>query len=153
MQRIILAGTLLLALSSPASAGQIYKWVDAQGTTHFGTQPPQGQQATSVNPGIAPARTATPAPEAPEPEPEIPAAEAIDVDPEQQAINEQVKADVAAKTAQLAENCKTYRTNLAQMENNPRVRIEVDGEIRRLGEEERQTKIADTRKLISENCL
>lgn len=152
MQRIILAGTLLLALSSPASAGQIYKWVDAQGTTHYGTQPPQGQQATSVNPGIAPARATTPAPEA-APLEAPSSAEAIDADPEQQAINEQVKADVAAQALQREENCKIFRTNLAQMENNPRVRVEVDGQVRRLGEEERQAKMAETRKLISDNCL
>ena len=142
MQRIILAGTLLLALSSPAMAGQIYKWVDAQGITHFGAQPPQGQQATSVNPVIAPPRPeAAPAPSAP--------TDNV-MNDEQQAID--AKADVAAQSAQNAENCTVIRTNLAQMENNPRVRVEVDGEVRRLGEEERQEKIAEAKKLISENC-
>jgi hypothetical protein len=144
MQRIILAGTLLLALSSPASAGSIYKWVDAQGTTHYGTQPPQGQQATSVNPGIAPSRTAAPAP--------APITEQT-ADPEQEAINEEVKADLAARDAKRKESCRTLRTNLAQMENNPRVRIEDAGQIRRLTEEERQTKITETKQLIQENCL
>lgn len=143
MQRIILAGTLLLALSSPSMAGQIYKWVDANGTTHYGAQPPQGQEATSVNTVIAPPRPNT----APAP---TPAAESVDA--EQEAINKQVKEDVAAQAAQIAENCKIFRTNLAQMQNNPRVRIEVNGELRRLGEEERQAKIAEAKKAISENC-
>jgi hypothetical protein len=151
MQRIILAGTLLLALCSPASAGPIYKWVDAQGTTHYGTQPPKGQQATSVNPGIAPSRAVAPAPVTAESDAVTDAQDGLD--PEQEAINAQVKADVAAQAAQRAENCKTYRTNLAQLENNPRVRIEDAGQIRRLGEEERQAKIAETKQLISDNCL
>lgn len=34
---------LLTALSFPA-IGQVYKWTDAQGNVHFGTQPPPGQQ-------------------------------------------------------------------------------------------------------------
>lgn len=143
MQRIILAGTLLLALSSASMAGQIYKWVDANGTTHYGAQPPQGQEATSVNTVVAPPRPNT----APAP---TPAAESVDA--EQEAINKQVKEDVAAQAAQIAENCKIFRTNLAQMQNNPRVRIEVNGELRRLGEEERQAKIAEAKKAISENC-
>ena len=143
MQRIILAGTLLLALRSPSMAGQIYKWVDANGTTHYGAQPPQGQEATSVNTVVASPRPNT----APAP---TPAAESVDA--EQEAINKQVKEDVAAQAAQIAENCKIFRTNLAQMQNNPRVRIEVNGELRRLGEEERQAKIAEAKKAISENC-
>lgn len=39
--RLILV--FLLALSFPA-IGQVYKWTDAQGNVHFGTQPPPGHQ-------------------------------------------------------------------------------------------------------------
>uniref|UniRef100_UPI00106B58C3 DUF4124 domain-containing protein n=1 Tax=Pseudomonas aeruginosa TaxID=287 RepID=UPI00106B58C3 len=49
MRRMILPASLLLALSSFAMAAPIYKWVDAEGVTHFGAQPPQGAQATTVN--------------------------------------------------------------------------------------------------------
>jgi hypothetical protein len=44
------------------------------------------------------------------------------------------------------------RTSLAQLENNPRLRAEIDGEVRRLGEDERQQRIAEAKKAISENC-
>ncbi|WP_240912092.1 DUF4124 domain-containing protein, partial [Pseudomonas aeruginosa] len=40
MRRMILPASLLLALSSFAMAAPIYKWVDAEGVTHFGAQPP-----------------------------------------------------------------------------------------------------------------
>ncbi|MCO3930281.1 DUF4124 domain-containing protein, partial [Pseudomonas aeruginosa] len=50
MRRMILPASLLLALSSFAMAAPIYKWVDAEGVTHFGAQPPQGAQATTVYP-------------------------------------------------------------------------------------------------------
>jgi len=52
MHRMIFAG-LVLALSTSAMAGQVYKWVDAQGVTHFGAQPPQGQDSTQVSTGKA----------------------------------------------------------------------------------------------------
>ncbi|MGV8566138.1 DUF4124 domain-containing protein, partial [Pseudomonas aeruginosa] len=54
MRRMILPASLLLALSSFAMAAPIYKWVDAEGVTHFGAQPPQGAQATTVNTQTAP---------------------------------------------------------------------------------------------------
>ena len=44
MRHMILTGSLMLALSATAMAGQVYKWVDAQGVTHFSPQPPQGQR-------------------------------------------------------------------------------------------------------------
>ncbi|TBU90956.1 DUF4124 domain-containing protein [Phytopseudomonas dryadis] len=145
MRRMILTSSLLLALSTTAMASQVYKWVDAQGVTHFSAQPPQGQQATTIN-------TATPPP-APSPaEPQAaPTFDSI-ADPEQAAIDARVKKEVAAKEAERKQYCEAQRTNLAQLENNPRLRLEEGGQVRRLGEDERQQRIADTRKAIEENC-
>jgi len=146
MRRMIITSSLLLAMSATAMASQVYKWVDEKGVTHFSAQPPQGQQATSVN-------TATPQPKpAPaEASKAAPTFESI-ADPEQTAIDEKVKQEVAAKEAERKKYCADVRTNLAQLENNPRVRVEVDGEIRRLSEEERQTRITEAQKSISDNC-
>lgn len=146
MRRMIITSSLLLAMSATAMASQVYKWVDAQGVTHFGAQPPQGQQATSVN-------TATPPPKpAPVETPKAaPTFESI-ADPEQAAIDEKVKQDVAAKEVERKKYCEDVRTNLSQLENNPRVRMEVEGEIRRLSEEERQKRIAEAQKAIADNC-
>ena len=143
MRRIILTSSLLLALSTTAMASQVYKWVDAQGVTHFGAQPPQGQQATTVN-------TAAPPPKPAEQQP-APTFESIS-DPEQAAINEKVKQEVAAKEAERKKYCESVRTNLAQLENNPRVRVEMEGEVRRLTEEERQQRISEAKQSIADNC-
>ena len=43
MRFMFLAGGLVMALCGNVMAAQVYKWVDAQGVTHFGAQPPQGQ--------------------------------------------------------------------------------------------------------------
>lgn len=143
MRRIILT-SLLLALSASAMASQVYKWVDAQGVTHFGSQPPQGQAATSVN-------TSAPPPKAAEQEQPAPTFESI-ADPEQAEFDKKAKQEVAAKQAELKKYCEDVRTNLAQLENNPRIRTEVDGEMRRLSEEERQQRITEAKTAIAENC-
>lgn len=143
MRRMILTSSLLLALSAPAVAGQVYKWVDAQGVTHFGAQPPQGQAATSINTAAPLAKPAAPK-----------AAASFDKepDPEQKAIDQKVKQQVAAQEAERKKYCETVRTNLAQLENNPRLRVEVDGETHRLKEEERQQRISDAKQAIADNC-
>ncbi|WP_313240838.1 DUF4124 domain-containing protein [Stutzerimonas kunmingensis] len=142
MRFMFLAGGLLLALCGNVMAAQVYKWVDAQGVTHFGAQPPQGQQVETVNTVTAPAKSTTmPAPVV-EDETEV----------DQQSINRKVKRQVAEQEAERKRYCETMRTNLAQLQNNPRVRVEEKGETRRITEEERQARIAETRDKIAENC-
>lgn len=144
MRRPLLLATLLLGCIGAASAGPIYKWVDAQGVTHFTAQPPQSGQASVVPPAKQPpsAAPATPATAAP----------SDDTAPSQAEIDERVKREVAQKEKERVEYCTTLRTNLAQLRNNPRLRMEVQGETRRVSEEERQAKIAETEKAIGENC-
>jgi hypothetical protein len=146
MRRMIITSSLLLAMSASAMASQVYKWVDSKGVTHFGAQPPQGQEATSIN-------TAAPQPKPvmAEEKKAAPTFESI-ADPEQAAIDQKVKQDIAAKEVERKKYCADVRTNLAQLQNNPRVRVEVAGEVRRLDEEERQSRISEAQKSISENC-
>jgi len=142
MRSTILASGLLFALSSSVMAGQIYKWVDAQGITHFGAQPPQGQTVETLNTAAPPPRQSAAAPVEAE----------TTGEPEQQDIERQVKKQVAEENARRQRYCTTLRTNLAQLQNNPRVRVEEQGEVRRLDEEERQARILETRQKIAETC-
>lgn len=139
MRMMLLTASLLVGLSPMSMAGQIYKWVDAQGVTHFGAQPPQGVEATTVGKSAAPA-----------PKPPAPASGGVIGD--QKAIDQQVKKQVAEQEAQLKAFCEQARTNLAQLQNNPRVREDVEGEMRRLTDEERRQRIDETRQQIEENC-
>ncbi|QEY64882.1 DUF4124 domain-containing protein [Metapseudomonas lalkuanensis] len=151
MHRMIFAGSLLLALATTAMAGQVYKWVDAQGVTHFGAQPPDGQEATSVNTSIPKPRPSLPLldSEIEQQQAQQPASKPVG---DQKSIDEKVKAEVATQEAERRKYCDTIRTSLAQLQNNPRLRAEVNGEVRRLSEEERQSRIKDAEKAISENC-
>ena len=139
MRTFFLAIGLLLGMGPLCMAGQIYKWVDAQGVTHFGAQPPQGQEATSVVTPSVPAGKL----------PTLPRSDAIG---DQQAIDKTVKKQVAEQQAQLKVFCEQARTNLAQLQNNPRIREEIDGEMRRLTDETRQERITEAQKQIEQNC-
>jgi len=141
---MFLAGGLLLALCGNVMAAQVYKWVDAQGVTHFGAQPPQGQQVETVNTVTAPAKPAA--------KPDTSAPDETGSEADQNSIDRKVKQQVAAQEAERKRYCENMRTNLAQLQNNPRVRVEDNGETRRVTEEERQARIVETRDKIAEHC-
>lgn len=131
--------TLLIGLSPWCSAAQIYKWVDAQGVTHFDAQPPQGQPSTTLQTPSSPTPKAAPMPGG-------------GVLGDQKAIDVKVKKQVAEQQAQLKAFCEQARTNLAQLQNNPRLREEVEGDVRRLDDTQRQERIVEAKKQIAENC-
>lgn len=150
MRAMILKVGLLLVLSSAAMAGQIYKWVDAQGVTHFDAQPPAGQNSTPIETKTPPAPAATPSTPSTPATPKSGAPSSID--PKQKAADAKVKQEISAAQQRTDEYCDQARSNLAQLTNNPRVRQEVNGEMRRLTEDERQLKITETRTAIGDNC-
>ena len=131
--------TLLIGLSPWCMAAQIYKWVDAQGVTHFDAQPPAGQPSTTLQ---------TPSSPAPKPAP-MPGGGVLG---DQKAIDDKVKKQVADQQAQLKQFCQQARTNLAQLQNNPRLREQVEGQMRRLDDAQRQERIVEAQKQIAQNC-
>jgi hypothetical protein len=48
----------LALLAGPAAAEGVYKWVDAEGRTHFGSRPPVGQKTETLNTQVGPADAA-----------------------------------------------------------------------------------------------
>lgn len=146
-------GAVLVAWSlghMGVQAAQVYTWVDDKGVTHFEAHPPAGQAAKLVDPAVAP----MPSGEAPAPVAAQPEASSTANDPKQQGIDRQVRQQVAEQEAEREEACTKLRTRLAQLNNNPRIKLEdLAGQVRRLPEEERQKLIKDTEQRISEHCL
>lgn len=147
MRRFITTASLLLVFSSSlVLAAPIYKWVDAQGITHFGSEPPSGHPAESVS-------THSFQPRLPEKSAAQQATEAEQISSKTQAqVDRDVRKQVAADAAALKKYCASVRHNLAQLENNPRVLAEVDGKPTRLSEEERQARITEMKQAIIERC-
>ncbi|NBA98210.1 DUF4124 domain-containing protein [Pseudomonas sp. R5(2019)] len=142
MHLLALTTCWLLALSAPAMAAQVYKWVDAQGVTHFDAQPPQGQDAVQLD-TPPPPRPGSTTPRSP------PANQGA---AQQRAIDAKVRAQVNADQARLDEYCERMRTNLAQLKINPRVREKVEGGVRPLSEDDRQARITEMQQAIMQNC-
>ncbi|MBN6716774.1 DUF4124 domain-containing protein [Pseudomonas capsici] len=138
MRWMILAAALSMAVSTTSQAAQIYKWVDAQGVTHFDAQPPAGQQVEEIN--------------VQKPPPAPTASTASEPDPQQQEIDARVRKQVRAQEAKMADNCEVLRTNLAQLQNNPRVREQTEGGTKRLTDDERKARVAETQRTIAEYC-
>lgn len=139
MRTFFFTASLLISLSPLCMAGQVYKWVDAQGVTHFDAQPPQGQEAATI---VTPSSAATPPKK-------LPANAPIG---DQQAIERTVKKQVAEQEAKLRTYCETARTNLAQLQNNPRLRESTEGGMKRLSDEQRQGRITEVQQSIAQNC-
>ncbi len=141
---LALCAGLLLSSIAGVQAATIYKWTDAQGQTHFGSQPPAGQDSerfTTHNRMIPAATGPAAAQKAP-----------MEADIDQKKIDADVRRQVASEQAELREYCVTMRTRLAQLKNNPRLLTEVNGEMVRLSEEERQNRISETEAKINESC-
>ena len=145
----LILGITLLAFASSSMAEKFYKWVDENGVTHYGAQPPQDRQASEVN-------TRTSASSSQE--------DAIEMLNQRREADAKAreKAQKAAQDAKRAvenpdavkeERCETHRKNLETLQNRPIVRREnpETGELETLDEGQRQEMIEKSRKAL-EQC-
>ncbi len=147
----LMAGLLGLGclLSLPASAGQVYKWTDENGQTHYSENPPPSSAKQSST-----LQVKTKLPEG--------TAEAMEARNKALAEREKAAKDkakaAAANTpagakAQNAERCQQLKNNLKTLTDYGRVRISDEkGENRVMSDEEKQQKMAETQKQIKEDC-
>jgi hypothetical protein len=147
--RWLAAGAALLILSAPGVHAQIYKWTDAGGKVHYSeTPPPDGQQFNEVNTGPAPQSS------------DEAGRQLQDMLKRQQDSEKQEDAEKnkekeqAAGQAKLDQYCDQARESLTKLENGPPRRLAVveNGEVSRMTEDERQAKIEEIEKTISEKC-
>ncbi|MEZ5524875.1 MAG: DUF4124 domain-containing protein [Pseudomonadales bacterium] len=138
-----------LLLSPHLSAGQVYKWVDEEGVTHYGERAPADKDYSLVKTyGEVPAAEAKKAQQRLEQQRE---AEKTSV---QQKASYEEQQKIAEEQAKIrAENCRGAQSNLKAIQENARVRIlGEDGEFRFLTEQEIQEKKQEAEKMIEENC-
>lgn len=142
MYKTLIALTFGL-LSSVVAAGQMYRWVDDQGVPQFGQQPPEGKAYQRMDISSPPPPGGTLRAPAPLPKNDDNQAEAEE-DP---SISDE------ALAAKRVEQCAKIRSNLQTMERNPRLSKTTDaGETVRIGEDERQTMMAQARADLEEFC-
>lgn len=137
----------LLALSllcSSAMGQQIYQWTDERGVVQFGQLPP-------ANTPYHQRDLRAPAPIGGELRSPPPLQTGIDTtEADARAEQRQQQREAAER---LLVYCGQMRGDLVTMQNNPRLRrTNADGEVERIGEDERQRLIQETQQNLQEHC-
>ena len=138
----------LLAIGAGAQAA-MYKWVDAQGNMQYTQTPPPAGQFKELKSG--------PPPQAPE-EAERQLQQLLARQRESAKQRETAAKDQESdqhRQAQQDRLCEQAKKRLAVLESRPGPRlgvVENGAVVRRMDEDERQTKLAETRKIIAEFC-
>lgn len=133
----------LSALVSSAHAGKVYKWTDENGVVHYGDMRPDDVQSETLK--VAPKSSAPRT----SPQEQLKALEE-QKERSRQAKNEEDKEE--ARKQQNQQRCEQAKNNLQTMENNARIRIEENGELRYLTPEEISNKKDEMNKIIEEAC-
>lgn len=128
-----IASALIISLAAlPVSAGNIYKWTDAQGQVHYSQTPPRhgavvAKPQSSVQPGVS----------LQAPPPPVPPSIARTAAPEKTPAPETAEAK--------AKRCANSRQRLQFLEENPARRLMVegaDGSESRMTEEQHDQNVA-----------
>lgn len=144
---------LCLLLTSFSSHAALHKWVDSEGHVHYSdTAAPSDvksqtlRQSSVVEPVIRSDAVAAPKTEA-EREADIKRAQKEKSEAQQKVAREQEEALNKKK------NCESARSNMATLENSPRLVIyDAQGERSYLDDEARQQRIEEARKIINSSC-
>ena len=149
----ILAGLFILGLICNTAIGEewVYKWVDAEGVTHYESRPPEwaGAEVTSVKVRRTDAQTVQKRLDR-----EDAMQAAVDTREQQEAESateeQQWQEDVAS---QRAANCKTAQDRLSAYDTAHRLYRELeDGEREYLDDDQTDTARADAHNLVNEWC-
>ncbi len=148
MRHLLAALFTCTLFAAPVMAeSNIYKWVDANGVTHFGAQPPQNVKAEEVKPRVAPANAA------PSTAPQAAEAAKDEKPKDADKTKDSNKQMVTISAEQIAEQCKNAQARLQQLESSPRLMTRgADGQMARVPEEERQKMISEERARVQDYC-
>ena len=142
-----LAFSLALA-SHGVSAQTVYRWVDDNGTVHYGERPPEGVEATAVNAspgsaGLVPQHTDSEQNGSGEPS-------YAQQQRDERAARAQAERE---RKQQVAALCEEQRALLARLEPRPKILVrDPDGTTRMLPDDERLQTIENARNFIRDNC-
>lgn len=139
---------LSLALAMTLGAEELYKWVDENGTVHYGAVPPEGVDAVPVSVDLEPGPVTDPYPKTQadgEGEPSI-------AEQRRQARAERI-AQNREESARIEAECAAQRSILERLEPRPNVIIQnPDGSTSRMDDAERMKLINEAKDFIAKNC-
>ena len=147
--------TALIAVLIPASlhAGEIYRWTDESGNTHYSENPPQGVDAEPMNVQTrsSEARNTNGAPKEERSSPQQ-SDGADNSGQSDKALSDQEQQDQEAIDRVRQRNCEKARKALKTLAQNARIQVEEDGERRYLSPEEKEAERKRYDEARDENC-
>jgi hypothetical protein len=151
MKSFIIAtvSTVILISSNTVLAGKIYKWTDAQGNVHYGSEKPADADAEKMKVDTSTTGVET-------------GAEALDnlkqqADDEAERIKEEGIAEQppvpSLPMKEVKRRCQAARQDLATIQSRGQMRERDEkGEVRYVSEEEKQRRIKAAKKQVREYC-
>ena len=144
----VLTAALALATAS-VHAETFYKWVDENGTVHYGERPPEGVEAERVSvvggPDVAPGDDPYARPPAAETGPSV--AE------QRREERAQAREEREQNQERVAAACEAQKARLEQLLPRPKVIMQnPDGTTRMLDDQERLDMIDESQKFVDQYC-
>jgi len=151
MKRLLICLFMLSTFTFVQAATKVYRWVDEDGVTHFTGHPPPGQEVeTQV---IRQDHSPNPAAVAAQNNAESDQAAESELVRQYTGVDAGAKQEQRVKAQQRRDNCARGRQLVETIEPRAIVRVQqADGTTRDLTNEERQTRLQQARKLVSDNC-
>lgn len=135
---------LILILLSPLLArAELYRWVDAQGQTHYTQTPPPGLQAQTV------------APPPPRVEPSVKLREYSEALDKTAAERTKAQAEAAQQQAKKDQTCRIAQARIELLESRPPSRVGVrdaNGNLARMTPEQHAQDLETARKAADLSC-
>lgn len=128
------------AFVSTVNASEYYRWQDEDGTQHYGSTPPQGVKAERIK-----VSGGKPSPASSASTPSSAKTEKTQTAPSVQLTPEQI--------AKQKESCQVERDRVAALKKGGRIRMEAeDGSTKYLSQQEIDSEIAISEKVINDTC-
>ena len=154
--------TILLISTAVAANAETYRWVDANGVVNYSERKPRNVPedqlvVVSTQASRPQASTAPTTPANRQPANTIATDQPANLDPEQQALYNELQEAELARQAKVAEvrmqNCEKSRSVLSTLQQNNRFKVNMpDGSSRMMDEDERQDRIRAANEGIARNC-
>ncbi len=130
--------------STNTLAGGVYKWVDENGTVHYSDIKPNNVDAQSmrVQGGKSGQQRSSAQSKA----------EDLDQSKQQELEKQAAKLQEETRKRETEAQCETVRANLQKIEENSRIKVNENGELRYLSPEEVQEKKSSFQEILEKRC-
>jgi hypothetical protein len=144
-RRLLALALILLSLTSPLAAGEVYKWTDKDGTIHYSDKKPVNVSSESMK---IKAGKSTETRSSPQEQ-----AKTLNEKKSEQLANQDKKLQDDTYKRENNARCQTLRNNLVKFKENSRIKINDNGTLRFLTPEEIIVKTTQYQQTLKDECI